>query len=127
MTGIEGGAMRTLICFTMAFMMSSIPHLAAAEVADHMISTAEVVGEMGRAQTQAKIEEMLSQEEIRTRLAKAGVSQEEISKRLATLSDQELRQLSDQIEQAKYAGDGLIGILVIVVLVLLVIYLAKRI
>jgi predicted flavoprotein YhiN len=127
MTKIEGGAMRTLICFTMAFMMSSIPHLAAAEAADRMISTAEVVGEMSRAQTQAKIEEILSQEEIRTRLAKAGVSQEEISKRLATLSDKELRQLSDQIEQARYAGDGLIGILVIVVLVLLVIYLAKRI
>ena len=119
--------MRSFICVFMAFMMSNIPHLAAAETANSMIPTAVVVGEMSRAQTQSKIEKILAEKEIQSRLSKLGVSQEEIAKRLATLSDAELQQLSKQIDQARYAGDPITGLLVIVVLVLLIIFLAKRI
>lgn len=119
--------MNKTIAIVMATLLTNVPHLAFAEAADKMIPTAVVVAEISRAQAQQEIEQILSKTEIRGELAKRGLSQEEISKRLATLTDAELRQLAKQMDQAQYAGDAVISLLVIVVLVLLIIYLAKRI
>ncbi|MGE0762588.1 MAG: PA2779 family protein [Bdellovibrionales bacterium] len=123
--------MKFCICLLMAAMISNIPHIVAAETLasnpDQMISTAIVVEEMSRAQTQQKIEQILSDQEVQNKLAAMGLSQDEISKRLATLSDAEMKQMAQQIDQARYGGDGVVGILLIVVLVLLILYLAKRI
>ena len=120
--------MKVFICMLLAVLLSHIPHVAMAEVAtSEMISTATVVEEMSRAQTQENIEKILSGSELKGKLTKLGLPQEEISKRLATLSDSELRQMASQIDQARFGGDSVGGILVIVVLVLLIIYLIKRI
>lgn len=110
----------------MAMIMSNIPHLAWGAAAQEMISTTVVVEDMSRAQAQSKVEEILNRSEVRSELAKRGVSTEEINGRLASLSDSELRQLAGQMDQAMYGGDGVVGILIIVVLVLLIIFLVKR-
>jgi len=123
--------MKAYICLVLALFMSDIPHVWAAETgasakANEMISTADVVDQLTRAQTQEKIEKTLSRPELRDKLAKLGLSANEISKRLSTLSESELAQLDHQIDQARFGGD-ITGILIVVVLVLLIIYLAKRI
>jgi len=111
----------------MAALISNIPHVVLAETgAPMMIPTALVVDEMSRAETQTKIETLLGRTEIHVKLAELGLSQDEISKRLSTLSDSEVRQMATQLEEARYGGE-ITSILVIVVLVLLIIYLAKRI
>lgn len=118
--------MKFYISLLMAAVISNVPHIAVAKVAGKMISTAEVVQELSREQAMAKVNTILSHAEVREKLVKLGLTQDEISKRMATLSDVEMQKFADQLDQAQFAGDGVVGILVIVVLVLLVIYLAKR-
>ena len=107
--------------FTMCLFMSNIPALAVANQA--MVSTNVVIAELDRAQTEQKINDYLSRTDVRNALLERGVSAEEVSARLASLSETELRSLSSQVEQARAGGDILITILVVV----LIIFLIKRI
>lgn len=113
---------RLSICVSlvMSLFMSNLPSLALAE---GMISTTEVVNQLSRSEVQGQLENLLQRDDVRQELAKRGVSHDEISSRLASLSTDELRQLSTQVEQAKAGGD----ILVTILLVVLIIYLIKRI
>lgn len=110
----------------MAVFLTNAPHIALAETAGEMIPTAVVVEEMSRAESVANITELLSREDAQAQLEKFGVTKEEVTKRLASLSDAEIRDLTKQIDQAKFGGEAITGILVVVVLVLLIIFLAKR-
>ena len=110
----------------MATLMSQAPAVAAAEAqaaSGQMISTHTVVADMTRAQAEQKVRDYLSREDVRSLMLKQGVSSEEASARLASLSETELRQMAGQIEQARYGGD----ILVTVLLVVLIIFLVQRI
>ena len=110
----------------MATLMSQAPAVAAAEAqaaSGKMISTHTVVADMTRAQAEQKVRDYLSREDVRSLMLKQGVSSEEASARLASLSETELRQMAGQIEQARYGGD----ILVTVLLVVLIIFLVQRI
>lgn len=110
----------------MATFMTSIPHIAWAEMAQEMIPTSVVINEMSRDQARATIESHLSRAEVRSELGQRGVAPEEVSLRLASLSDQELKRMAKQMDEAMYGGDSVVGILVVVLLVLLIIYLVKR-
>lgn len=110
----------------MAFFMTNIPHIAAAEAGHQMMPTSVYVQEVSRAQAEAKVQSYLSREDIKKEFVKRGVSPQEVEKRIASLSDQELKRLAGQMDQAMYGGD-VGGILIVVVLVLLIIFLAKRI
>jgi hypothetical protein len=118
--------LRVMWAFVMAFFMTNLPHLAYAESTDKMIPTSIVAEQLSRAQAQTKVQDYLNRDDIKKELLKRGVSPEEVSQRLAGLSDHELRQLAGQMDQALYGG-SVAGILIVVVLVLLIIYLAKRI
>lgn len=120
--------MKFFICLLMAFLMSNV-HLAAAEAANsqQMIPTVNIVEKMNRSAEEAKIIDLISREDAQAQMRKFGLTKEEVTSRLATLSDSEIKQLTKQIDQARMGGDPLVGILVVVVLVLLVIFLAKRI
>lgn len=110
----------------MATLMSQAPAVAATEaqpVSGGMISTHAVVTDMTRAQAEQKVRDYLSRDEVRSLMLKQGVSSEEATARLASLSETELRQLAGQIEEARYGGD----ILVTVLLVVLIIFLVQRI
>ncbi len=111
-----------LFCIAlMSLMMSNIPAVAFAEA--QMISTTTLVNDLTRAQTEQKLQEFLSRSDVRQKLVEKGLSPEEASLRLASLSETELRQLSNQVDQAHAGGDILIAILVVV----LIIFLIKRI
>jgi hypothetical protein len=101
--------------------MSNAP---AVVLADHaMIPTSTVVENLSRAQAEQNVQTFLSQENVRKALLERGVSPDEVSSRLASLSETELRQLSGQVQQARAGGDILVAILIIV----LIIFLIKRI
>lgn len=100
--------------------MSNIPAVAAAEV--KMISTSAAVTELDRAQAQQKVQNLLDRSDVKAALLERGLAPDEISARLASLSDSEMQQLTGQIEQARYGGDILITVLIVV----LIIFLIKR-
>jgi hypothetical protein len=114
------------IATLMALMISNIPHVAAAEVAEKMIPTIEVVESLTRAQAEAKVQSYLDRQDVQVELKKLGLSAAEMSQRMASLSVAELNQLATQMDQARYGGE-VVSILLIVLLVVLIIYLAKRI
>lgn len=105
----------------MSLVLSNIPGVALAQEA--MISTSDVVAGLDRTQTEHKINDFLTRSEVKEALMANGVSAEEVSSRLASLSETELRTLSTQVEQARAGGDILVTILIVV----LIIFLIKRI
>lgn len=119
--------MRKYICLGMALLMTNLMAVTAAVVNDEMIPTATVVEELDRAEREARVRDFVNSEEARTQLVALGVTPQELTGRLASLSDSELQQMTSQIEMARYGGDGVVALLVVVVLVLLIIFLAKRI
>ena len=117
-----------MIAIAMSVILTNIPYLAWADALENnegMIATTQVVEQMNRRETEQKVQEFLSRNEVRSEFTKRGVSPDEVSARIASLTDQELNQLSHQMDQARFGGD-VVGILIVVVLVLLIIYLAKR-
>ncbi len=110
----------------LSLLMSQAPSAFAAGAAESasMIPTESVVDEMNREQLQQKVRDFVAREDVQKELMKNGVSKSDAEMRLASLSDYEMKQLSQQIDQAQ-AG-GVTGLLWVVVLVLLIIFLAKR-
>ncbi|MBI5212755.1 MAG: PA2779 family protein [Nitrospirae bacterium] len=79
-----------------------------------------------RAMDMEKIQKTLETKMIRERLEKLGFTQEEINKRLGQLSDQQIHQLTLQLDDLKVGSDGLgivIALLVIAILVVLLLQL----
>ncbi len=126
-TKLGRGTMKKFICIGMAIWMSGFPKFALATAVEQMIPTVTVVEELSRAEAQKKVEDIVGSAEVRAKLESLGVSPEAFSTRLASLSDSELRQMASQMEAARYGGDTVVGVLLIVLLVLVIVYLARRI
>jgi hypothetical protein len=114
--------------FSISVLLSSalilVPGRARASM--EMISTGSVVAELSRHQTEEKVQEFLQRSDVRTELAKRGVAADELSKRVASLSDQELQTLSGQVDKAQAGGDTLvIGLGTLIIIVLLIILLRR--
>jgi hypothetical protein len=76
-----------------------------------------------------KIQTVLESKVVRQRLEDLGLSPEEITARLAKLSDDQLHQLATRVEAIIPAGDGLgivIALLVIAILAVILIYLLNH-
>jgi len=75
-----------------------------------------------------KIQKVLETKMITERLAKLGYTQKEINSRFAQLSNQQIHQLTLQLDDLKVGGDGglgvVIAILVIAILVVILIQLS---
>jgi hypothetical protein len=112
---------RIVCSLAMCTWLSNVPSVALAQ--HTMIPTSVLVQNVDRAQAEKNVQSFLTQENVRKALLEKGVSADEVSLRLASLSDAELRQLSGQVEQARAGGDILVAILIIV----LIIFLIKRI
>lgn len=111
----------------MAVLVSHIPNVAFAEILNdsknEMISTSTVLAEVTRSEAEENIRDFLQKSDVQSELIRQGVSPDEVSERLANLSEQEIRQLSGQVKEARAGGDILVAIL----LVVLIIYFIKRI
>lgn len=118
---------RLMGCLLMSFLISPVPNLAIAETVTRsqfeMISTSELMESLNRESDQQEVKKYLLEPEVQAALIKQGLTPEEASARLATLSSAEIKQLSGQIKEARAGGD----ILVVILLVVLILYFAKRI
>jgi len=72
-----------------------------------------------------KIQTILESKVIRQRLTDLGLSHEEITSRLAQLSDHELHQVASQIDSLYAGGDGLGVIIALLVIAILVVILVQ--
>lgn len=115
---------RMMLCFVISFTLVQLPIVKSAHAG--MISTQEAVSIMTRAESHQKVSDFMLRKDVQDQLVKFGVSPDEASKRLAGLSDGELRKIAGEIDKSTVGGD-VGGILVIVLLVILIIYFAKRI
>ncbi|MES2966056.1 MAG: PA2779 family protein [Bdellovibrionota bacterium] len=119
--------LRLALVVLLSVSMSHLPNAVAAEVVSAgMISTSEIVDSLSRTELEAKVRAHLDREDLQRELAKYGVAADEVSSRLATLSNAELDRLAKQMDEAQYGGN-VVGLLVIALLVILIIYFAKRI
>lgn len=119
--------LRKVTCaVSMSFLITQIPDVVLAEsvaqARSEMISTSMVLAEMTRAEAETSVRDYLQKSEVQSELLKQGLSSDEVSARLANLSEQELRQISGQIKEARAGGDILFTILIVV----LIIFLIKR-
>lgn len=118
---------RCMTVATLSMSLSHLPQVMAAEAlqTNHskMISTTEILEQFNRKATQEKISAYLNHADIEKKLVAQGITAQEAQQRIASLSDAELQNLSQQIDKAQYGGDILVAIL----LVVLIIYLVKRI
>jgi len=73
----------------------------------------------------SKIQTVLESKMIHQRLADLGLSQEEITSRLAQLSDQEVHQVAGQIDALYAGGDGLGVVIALLVIAILVVILLQ--
>lgn len=82
--------------------------------------------EVDRKADMEKVQRFLEMKIVRDRLEKLGFTHEEIDSRLSQMSDQQLHQVAQQIDELKVGADGIgavIGLLVIVILVILILQL----
>ena len=118
---------KTLTITGLTLLMSHIPDVALADTLiqnkAEMISASSVLADITRENAQKEIESFISKTEVQAELMKQGLTADEVNLRLASLSEQEMRQLAGQVHEARAGGD----ILVTILLIILIIYLVKRI
>ena len=113
------------IALGLAILVSQAPNVAAAEVKQSerkMITAAEMI-ELQRSRSEKQeISDFLQRTEVQKALVSHGVSPEEAKMRLASLSPEEVRDLSGHINEARAGGD----ILTTILLILLIVFLIER-
>jgi hypothetical protein len=76
----------------------------------------------------ATVQKTLESKELRQKLLDYGLTPEETEARIATLSDEQLHQLSANLDSVQAGGDALsflLGLVIIALLVVLIIYLLE--
>ncbi len=91
-----------------------------------LITTQEAFTEYSRGSGETTIHNFIARSDVKDKLIELGVDPFDAQKRIASLSDSDVKKLNDDIQKATVAGD-IGGILVIVLVVILIIYFAKRI
>lgn len=114
---------RFLIALMISFTLTELPLMKAQA---GLISTQQAYAEYTRGSGEATIRDFMGRSDVKDKLIELGVDPFDAQKRIATLSDADVKRLSKDIDQATLAGN-LGGVLIIVLLIILIIYFAKRI
>lgn len=106
----------------MSFMMTNAPQMAFAETVQSsaMIPTSSVVAALTEAEAKTRINNFLQRDDVKAQLVARGLTVEEASLRVASLSKVEMNNLVSQMDQARAGGDILITILVIILIIFLI-------
>jgi hypothetical protein len=114
MHGRKRSSLTLLLCS--ALFASSIQSAAYAAV----ISTQDLISVIDREATIAQIDAVLARAEVRDQLERLGVDAQHAAERVASLTDQELRLLADNLESLPAGGNalGVIGVVFLVLLIL---------
>lgn len=114
---------RMLLCLVISFTLVQLP---VTKAHAGMITTSEVVKELSRTQGEKTVAKFLDRDDVKKELIALGVNPDDATKRIASLTDEDLNKLSMDIQKVQAGGD-VVGVLLIVLLVVGIIYLAKRI
>lgn len=116
------------IAIVLAFTMLAIGTLPAKSMA-YVVGSETVVAEHSREADIERIQRVLESKLVSDKLSEAGLTQEEISSKMAQLTDDEVHSFASQLESVYPGGDGVgvvIGLLVIVILVIVILRLMDR-
>lgn len=116
---------RFILALMISFTLTELP-IMKAEAAGNLITTQEAFSDYTRGQVEANIHSFMARADVKDKLIELGVDPFDAQKRIAGLSDREVKKLDAEIQKATIAGD-VGGILIVVLLVILIIYFAKRI
>lgn len=116
---------RLIIAFMISFTLTEAPVMRA-QAAGGLISTQDAVQDFNRSMGEKNLQDFMKRTDVKDKLVSMGLNPDEADRRIAALSDKEIKRLNQDIEKAQVAGD-VGGILVLVLLVVLIIYFAKRI
>ena len=121
---MKTGFLKTSTIATLTLLMSHIPNVALADSllsrSEGMIATSSVLADISREEAQNDVRNYISKSEVQSELMKHGLSADEVDSRLASLSDQEIRQLAGQVSEARAGGDILVAILLVVLIIFLI-------
>jgi hypothetical protein len=84
-----------------------------------MVSTDSVVAQQEQVIDRAELAAALEREDVQASLEAYGVSPEEAAERVAALTDEEIRELSQNIDALPAGGSGTVTILLLVIIILL--------
>lgn len=84
-----------------------------------MVSTETVVTEQALSVDRDQLVAALEREDVRAQLQEYGVSPEEAAKRVASLTDEEVRDLAQNIDTLPAGGSGTVTILLLVIIIIL--------
>ncbi len=114
---------RFILALMISFTLTELPIMKAQA---GLITTQEAFTEYSRGQGESTIHNFIARSEVKDKMIELGVDPFDAQKRIASLSDSDVKKLNDDIQKATIAGD-IGGILIIVLVVILIIYFAKRI
>lgn len=90
-----------------------------------LVPTDAIAEPAGSADARGRMMQYLAREDVRTALAAQGLDPEEAQARVASLTDAEVQQIVDQLDQLPAGGNVLGAIIVVLLIALLVILLLK--
>lgn len=104
-----------------SFTMGSMPAMAApSAVMDGLVTTQEAVSADQASADRERIVELLSRDEVRDQLIAQGADPAEVEQRVAALSDQEVREMNERLDQMPAGANSVVGVLFAVFIILLV-------
>ena len=110
---------KTPIAVIVSVTLIQAPLTTYAQQAPQMISTHQVIEELSHAELQTNIAKFLDRADVQAQMQKSGLTAEEAALRLASLSKQELQQISNQIEAGR--SGGLLELVLVVILILILV------
>jgi hypothetical protein len=85
-----------------------------------MVGTDQIINPAPTNQAKDHVKEFLSREAAQQQLLELGVSPEEVTRRIDSLSDSELARINQGIEQLNAGGENILGILLIIFIVFVI-------
>lgn len=104
------------ILLTALFMLTSMASIQAQAA---MIGTSEAVAQQQLSVDRAELKSMLDDKAVQDKLASMGVTQDQVEKRIDSLTADELAQFNSQLDQAP-AGAGVVGIIVLFLVIFII-------
>lgn len=82
------------------------------------VSTADIYQQMSVSEKRSEVQMFMARDEVRTALSARGVSDADLDTRIANLSDAEILDLHQQIDQLP-AGEGILGTVIAILVIFL--------
>ncbi|OIN10287.1 PA2779 family protein [Oceanisphaera psychrotolerans] len=103
----------------LSLMMGSLP-LSVQAQPGQLVSTQSVLDAMQMSAERERIGALLARTDVREQLINYGVELSEVEARVSALSDQEVRQMAEQLDKMPAGANGVVGALLTVFIILLV-------